>query len=83
MSVTPGHPAEADSLRRLVDEYRVRCLWFLREGYHPETTAEALRVLDAIQRYGDADGFRRAGAMKRWLSVSSSETFAGSSPATE
>jgi hypothetical protein len=76
-------PAEAATLRRLVDEYRVRCLWFLREGYYPETRAEATRVLDAIQRYGDADAFRRAGAVKRWLSASSSETSAGSSPATE
>lgn len=81
--MTTGIPAEAETLRRLVDEYRVRCLWFLREGYYPETRAEMLRVLDAIQRYGDADAFRRAGAVKRWLSASSSETSAGSSRATE
>lgn len=81
--MTPGTPAEAESLRRLVDEYRVRCLWFLREGYYPETTTEASRVLDAIERYGDADAFRRVGAVKRWLSASTSETSAGSSRATE
>jgi len=76
--MTPGLPAGAESLRRLVDEYRVRCLWFLREGYYPETTEEAVRVLEAIQRYGDAEAFRRAGALKRWLSASSSETSASS-----
>ncbi len=77
-SMTPALPAEAESLRRLVDEYRVRCLWFLREGYYPETTEDAVRVLEAIQRYGDAEAFRRAGALKRWLSASSNETSASS-----
>jgi hypothetical protein len=81
--MTPGTPAVDETFRRLVDDYRVRCLWFLREGYYPETRAEALRVLDAIQRYGDAEAFRRAGAVKRWLSASSSETSAGSLPATD
>jgi hypothetical protein len=79
----PGTRAEAETLRRLVDEYRVRCLWFLREGYYPQTPTEALRVLDAIQRNGDAEAFRRAGAVKRWLSASSGETSANSFPATE
>jgi hypothetical protein len=50
--MTPGMLGEAETLRRLVDEYRVRCLWFLREGDYPETRAETWRVLDAIQRYG-------------------------------
>jgi len=81
--MTPGRPAEDETLRRPVDEYRVRCLWLLREGCYPETRVEVSRVLDAIQRYGDAEAFRRAGAVKQWLSASSSETSAGSSPATE
>jgi hypothetical protein len=67
-----------EALRRLVDEYRGRCLWFLRPGYYPETTEEVLRVLDSIQRHGDLEAFRRAGALKRWVSASSSAASASS-----
>ena len=30
----------------LIDEYRVRGLWFLRNDFYPQTAEEALRVLD-------------------------------------
>jgi hypothetical protein len=60
----------------LVDEYRARCLWYLREDYYPMSHADALRVLDAIQRYGDADAFKKAGAAKQWLLQNSSEASA-------
>ena len=36
----------------LVDEYRARCLWFLREDYNPQTPAEACRVLESIGERG-------------------------------
>jgi len=36
----------ADAVRRLVDEYRDRCLWFLRADYYPEGPEEMLRTLD-------------------------------------
>ena len=36
----------------LVDEYRARCLWFLREDYYPQTPAEACRVLESIGERG-------------------------------
>jgi hypothetical protein len=65
-------PLDDEALRRLVDEYRGQCLWFLRQGYYPETAEEVLRVLDSIQRHGDVEAFRRAGALKRWVSASSS-----------
>lgn len=61
----------------LVDEYRPRCLWYLREDYYPQTAAEACRVLDAIERHGDADAFRKAHAIRQWLSQNSNEPFAG------
>ncbi|MEW5982084.1 MAG: hypothetical protein AB1806_06900 [Acidobacteriota bacterium] len=67
-----------DELRRLVDAYRSRCLWFLAPGYYPETDAEVLTVLDHIQRHGDLEAFRRAGALKRWVSAPSSAASAGS-----
>jgi len=65
-------------LRRLMDEYRTRCLWFLRSDYYPRTREEALRVLDAIEKHGDVLAFRRAGEIRQWLSASSSASSAGS-----
>lgn len=74
--------AEAESirgeLRNLVDEYRSRCLWFLREDYYPRTRTEMLSVPDRFQRHGDLNLFRRAGKIKRWLLLNSNEPFAGS-----
>lgn len=48
----------------LVEEYRQRCLWFLREDYYPRSDAERLKVLDYIQRHGDREAFLRAAAGK-------------------
>jgi hypothetical protein len=66
------------ALRKLVDEYRHRCLWFLRPDYYPATIAEAQRVLDAIQSNGDLDGFRRAARVRQWLSQPSNAASVGS-----
>ncbi len=60
-------------INTLVDECRVRCLWFLREDYYPQTTEERLRVLDYIQRYGDMAAFQKAAALKQCLLQSSNE----------
>lgn len=57
-----------EALRALVDDYRTRCLWFLRPDYYPETPAEQLRVLSYIQKYGDQDAHIRASRLRRWLS---------------
>ena len=40
----------ADAVRRLVDEYRDSCLWFLRPTYYPEGREETLRILAYIER---------------------------------
>lgn len=75
----PPFTPEADAaLRELVDEYRGRCLWFLRREYYPATAEEALRVLDAIQRHGDREGFQRAARVRQWLSPNSSVDSAAS-----
>jgi hypothetical protein len=58
---------------RLVDEYRDRCLWFLREDFYPDSDAGRLRVLGYIQRHGDRAAYRRAAELRRWLSRRSSE----------
>jgi hypothetical protein len=65
-----------DDLRRqvnqLVDEYRDRCLWFLRADYYPTDLQDILRTLDYIRRYGDREAFRKAGELYQWLSPDSS-----------
>ena len=59
---------------RLVDEYRVRCLWFLRPDFYPSTLAERLRVLSYIEQHGDLKAFRRAASLRQWFSHGSSAT---------
>jgi hypothetical protein len=72
-------PAEiAAEVRRLTDEYRVRCLWFLRPGLYPATPAETLRVLRQIESHADRAGFVRAARIRRWLSPTSSGQSAAS-----
>lgn len=56
-----------ESIDRLVDEYRTRCLWFLRPGYYPATREQRLRVLGYIERHGDVNAFRKAAALRRCL----------------
>ena len=62
----------------LVDQYRVRCLWFMRPDYYPETREERLRALSYIERRGDREAFQRAGTLRQWFSRHSSGTSAGS-----
>jgi hypothetical protein len=77
MAALTGHDELVASVDRLVEEYRLRCLWFLRRDYRPSTDAERSRLLEYIERHGDRDGFRRARALRRWLSPTSSEPSAG------
>jgi hypothetical protein len=70
-------PELAAAVNRLVDEYRARCLWFLREDYYPATRAERRRALGYIQRHGDRTAFTRAAELLQWLSPPSSEESAG------
>jgi hypothetical protein len=60
-----------ESVNALVDEYRTRCLWFLREDYYPQTLADAVRVLDYIERHGDKHAFQKAATLRQWLLQSS------------
>jgi hypothetical protein len=61
----------------LVDEYRARCLWFLRPDYYPCSTEQRLRVLGYIELYGDREAFVRAAGVRAWLShLSSAESAA-------
>ena len=67
-----------EAVNQLVDEYRHRCLWFLRTDYYPVTDGERLQVLHYIERHGDRDAFRKAAEIRRWLSRNSSARSAGS-----
>jgi hypothetical protein len=73
----PAPPATREELVRaidaLVDECRVESLWYLRRGYYPGTDLERQQVLDAIQERCSRDAFRRAGTLKTWLSLHSSD----------
>lgn len=55
------------AIEELVEEYRDRCLWFLRQDFVPRNLEEALRVLDLIERYGDRAGFERIHRLRKWL----------------
>lgn len=52
----------------LVDAYRDRCLWYLRKDYYPAGPDDAVRTLKSIQRHGDLEAFRKAGALLECLS---------------
>lgn len=75
---TPPNPPFDDELRALIDEYRTRCLWFLRPDHYPVTREEMLRVLRYIERHGDREGFVRAARLRQWLSPISSARSAAS-----
>lgn len=76
MNAPPADIMQA--VRRLVDEYRDRCLWFLRSDYYPVGREEVLRTLAYIERHGDQQGFRQAAEIKQWLSRHSSAASANS-----
>jgi len=68
----------ARAVDRLVDRYRVECLWFLREDYYPASDEERLRVLEYVERYGDREAWKAAAELRRWLSPTSSARSSGS-----
>lgn len=77
MPASENPPEVAAAVDRLVDEYRGRCLWFLRADYYPGTAEERLRVLEYIRRHGDLAAFRRASELRRCLLPLSSGKSAG------
>jgi hypothetical protein len=71
-------PALDAEVRSFVDDYRERCLWFVRADYYPSTHAEILRVLRWVRARGDREAFQRAGKIEEWLSRTSSGKSAAS-----
>jgi len=66
------------AFRALMTQQRVRCLWYLRPDYSPQTLEEKLRLLDAIERHGDREAFLEASRIRAWFSAHSSAGSAGS-----
>jgi len=62
-----GEGDVAKAVNALVDEYRARCLWFLRPDYYPRSVEERLKVLDSIACHGDREAYRKATTIRRWL----------------
>lgn len=60
-------------LRRLVEEYRDRYLWFMKPDCFPASPEEQLMVLDRIVRHGDRTTYQRVMEIRRWLSPSSGD----------
>ena len=78
-AAAPGTRGEVErAVDALVEASRVECLWSYRPDWRPGTDQERLQVLDAIQERCDRDVFRRAGALKAWLSLHSSDESASS-----
>jgi hypothetical protein len=67
-----------EAVDRLIDEYRIRCLWFMRSDYYPKTQEQRLRALRYIEQRGDREAYRKAGTLRQWLSRHSSAESAGS-----
>ena len=76
-AMTPDPALDAE-VRSFVDDYRERCLWFVRADYYPSTPDEILRVLRWIRARGDREAFQRAGKIEEWLSRTFNEKSAAS-----
>ncbi len=77
-STTTNEQELARRIDQLVDENRIRALWFLRPDWYPSTREERIRALAYIERRADRETFRRAAELKRWLSQTSRAPSAGS-----
>ena len=67
--VKPMNAELTTEIRKLTENYRDRCLWFLRHDFVPRTPEEILHVLDLIERYGDREGFERVQRLREWLQL--------------
>ena len=71
-----AHESSEDQVNQriseLINEYRERCLWFMKPDFLPETEEERHRVLDLIVRHGDRRAYERVMEIRQWLSQRSS-----------
>jgi hypothetical protein len=64
---TPTAQEISTEIDKLVEEYRITCLWFAPGDYFPKTDDQRLRALNYIERYGDREAFKRARSLREWL----------------
>ena len=64
--------------RKLIEEHRPDCLWFLRDDLSPTEPADLDRLLRKIEAHSDVATFVQARRLREWLSRNSSEPSAGS-----
>jgi len=79
-SMSPSSPERTDiaaALAPLVERYRDRCLWFLREDFVPQTVEQALLALEQIEKHGDREAFVEARRLRQWVLQLSSASSAG------
>lgn len=57
-----GDELEAE-VRRFMDDRRISCLWFVRDGYYPRTAGEWIEMLRKIQAHCDLESFKKAGEL--------------------
>jgi hypothetical protein len=53
----------ASAVKDLVEQQRMRCLWYMPDKYYPTGIAETLSILKKIQRYGDLAAYKKAGKL--------------------
>ena len=66
-TLTPTKQEIDAAVNKLVEEYRLQCLWFAPRDYLPDSDEQRLRTLDNIERYGDREAFKRARELREWL----------------
>lgn len=66
-----------EAARRLIDEHRADCLWYLREDLIPADRSLIIDLLRRIEERSDRATFVEARRLRQWLSRTSSEGSAG------
>lgn len=62
-----GEIIGSEQMRSLVEDYRAMCFWNFSEDFMPSTREQVILALDAVERYGDLNAYRRAGEIRKWL----------------
>jgi len=62
----------------LIQEYRIQCLWFLKEDFYPSSMEQVDQVLKYIEQHADRKGFVKARHLRQWLSPYFKKISAGS-----
>lgn len=70
----------SQELKSVVDDYRMTCLWFANDVYHPQNQIQLEQILSAIESSGDMNAFKRVGRIRKWLSPDFKPKYSNSLP---